>query len=302
MGSRVERRIRVFPDPARESEGAARHIAERARAAVRARGRFSWVLAGGHTPEALYRLLARRYRARFPWLETEVFFGDERCVGPRDPESNYAMARATLLAHVPIPRRRIHRLRGEVRPASKEAQSYGRLVGPPSSTGEEELPPRFDLVLLGLGPDGHTASLFPGAAALRERSRSVVAIRHAGHPPWVPRLTLTLPALASSREVLFLVEGSEKAATVAKIIRAGPRGNPRLPASLVRSRGPILWYLDRSAAADIHPGQVRTGPSRPGRLDRFATSGGAGGASGEPDAYRRRPGRIRAPWAAPCAP
>jgi len=263
VGPRLEREIRVFPDPTREAEAVARHLAAQARAAVQARGRFSWVLAGGRTPEALYRLLARRWRSRFPWEETEIFFGDERCVGPRDPESNYAMARQALLAHVPIPRRQVHRLRGELRPASKAAEGYARLIGPTPPAGA---PPRFDTVLLGLGPDGHTASLFPGAPALRERTRMVVAVPRAGHPPWVPRLSLTLPALASSREVLFLVEGSEKAATVARVLRAGPRGNSKLPARMVRSAGPVLWFLDRAAASRMPRAAI--GPGLPPREKR----------------------------------
>ncbi|MFZ0699449.1 MAG: 6-phosphogluconolactonase [Thermoplasmata archaeon] len=248
MGPRLDPQVRVFSDPVREADAAARHLTELARAAVRARGRFSWVLAGGRTPEALYRLLARRYRSRFPWARTEVFFGDERCVGPRNPESNYAMAREALLAHVPIPPRRVHRLRGELRPASLAAERYARRIESTAPGGDA---PRFDVVLLGLGPDGHTASLFPGAPALRQRKRLVVAVPRAGHPPWVPRLSLTFPALASSREVLFLVEGAEKAAIVAKVWRAGARGDSRLPASLVRSAGPVVWLLDRAAAARL---------------------------------------------------
>ncbi len=268
MGARLEREIRVFPDPTREAEAAARHLAARARVAVRARGRFSWVLAGGRTPEGLYRLLARRWRSRFPWEATEIFFGDERCVGRRDPESNYAMAREALLAHVPIPRHRIHRLRGELRPASRAAEEYARLIGP---LPPAKASPRFDTVLLGLGPDGHTASLFPGAPAVRERTRTVVAVPRAGHPPWVPRLSLTLAALASSREVLFLVEGSEKADTVARVLRAAPRHSSNLPARMVRSAGPILWFLDRAAASRLPRAAI--GPDLPSREERRPARG-----------------------------
>lgn len=255
MGPRLAPEVRVYADPARQAAAAARHLAERARSAVRARGRFSWVLAGGHTPERLYRVLARRYRSRFPWKETEIFFGDERCVGPRSSDSNYAMAREALLAHVPIPSGRIHRLRGELRPARVAAERYAARIESSALAGSS---PRFDVVLLGLGPDGHTASLFPGAPALRERRRWVVSVPRAGHPPWVPRLSLTYPAIASSREVIFLVEGLAKAPTVARVLGAGARGSPRLPASLVRSHGSVRWYLDRAAAS-------RLGPGRPGR-------------------------------------
>jgi 6-phosphogluconolactonase len=246
----VDRRVRVYPNLASETVAAARHLAERGWEAVRVRGTFSLVLAGGRTPRGLYRLLARRYRESFPWRATEVFFGDERCVPPRDPDSNYAMARDALLSHVPIPRHRVHRLEGELRPPSAAAARYARLIGPLPSP-EESAHARFDLVLLGVGTDGHTASLFPNARALAERRRSVVAVRRPGQPPYRPRLTLTLPALGSSREVCFLVSGAEKAAAVASVLRSVRKGNPRFPASLVRGREATVWFLDRSSARDL---------------------------------------------------
>jgi len=251
----LARKVRVYPSLASETAALARHIAERARASVRARRSFSIVLAGGRTPQGLYRLLARRYRTSLPWSATEVFFGDERCVPAKDPESNYALAAEALLSHVAVPSRRVHRLRGELRPPSHAAARYSRLIGPlPSSSDPAEA--RFDLVLLGIGPDGHTASLFPGAAALRERRRTVVSVRRSGQPPYVPRLTLTLPALASAREVCFLVAGPDKAAAVASVFRSPPGGDPRFPASLVRASGPTIWFLDRAAARDL-PAVVR---------------------------------------------
>lgn len=239
--------LRVYPDLATETAAAARHLVERARQSVRSRGTFSWVLSGGNTPRGLYRLLAGRYRKSFPWTATEVYFGDERCVPPRHPDSNYAMARDSLLDHVPIPRRRIHRLRGELRPPSRAAALYARSIGPPASTTDPTRA-RFDFVLLGVGPDGHTASLFPGGRALKERRRRVVAVRHPGQAPYLPRLTLTLPALDSSREVCFLVSGEQKAAAVAAIFGSLPKGDGRYPASLVRPAGDIVWFLDRAAA------------------------------------------------------
>ncbi|MCI4342971.1 MAG: 6-phosphogluconolactonase [Thermoplasmata archaeon] len=246
----LARGLRVFPDLSSATAAAARHVRERAVEAVRARGRFAWVLAGGHTPEGLYRLLARSYRARFPWRETEIYFGDERCVSPRSLESNYATARDGLLARVPIRRTRIHRLLGEVRPPSRAAAGYARALGtlpPPGDAGAAW----FDLVLLGIGPDGHTASLFPGSRSLSETRRSVVAVRRAGRPPFLPRLTMTLPALAASREVLFLAAGADKADAVAAIFHALPNGTPEWPASLVRSTGPVVWYVDRAAASRL---------------------------------------------------
>jgi 6-phosphogluconolactonase len=249
----VGREVRVYPNLARETRAAARHIVARARESVRTRGVFSWVLAGGGTPLGLYRLLARQYRQSFPWGATEVYFGDERCVPPRHRDSNYAMARDSLLARVPIPRERIHRLRGERRPPSSAAVQYARVIGPVPPTADPERA-RFDLVLLGVGPDGHTASLFPEARSLKVLRKAVVAVRRSPEPPYVPRLTLTLPALNSSREVCFLVAGPEKAAAVAAIFRSLPDGTARLPASLVRSAGNTVWFLDRAAAHDLPPG------------------------------------------------
>jgi 6-phosphogluconolactonase len=248
------REVHVYPDLAAASSALARHLRARAIGAVRSRGRFSWVLAGGHTPEALYRLLARRYRARFPWGQTEVFFGDERCVPPHDPDSNYAMTEASLLSRVAIPPGHVHRLRGELRPASRAASEYARLLRPPPSRTRGETSVRFDLALLGLGPDGHTASLFPRASALREKRRAVVAVARSAQPPYVPRLTLTLPALASSREVVFLVAGKDKAVAVAGTLQARGSGNARWPASRVRSAGDVRWFLDRAAASALPEG------------------------------------------------
>lgn len=246
----VDRELRIYPDLTAATSAAARHLSNLARRCVRARGRFAWVLAGGRTPEKLYRLLANRYFHQFPWDRTEVYFGDERCVPPRAPDSNYAMAYKSLLRHVPIPRRRIHRMRGELRPPSRAAIVYGRILGPLSAHHDLDHA-MFDAVLLGIGPDGHTASLFPQASALRERRRSTVAVRRSGQPPFIPRLTLTLPALASSREVAFLVSGSEKAAAVAAVVRGYRSEAPKWPASLVRPAGRTLWFLDRAAASEL---------------------------------------------------
>jgi 6-phosphogluconolactonase len=247
---RVAPDLEIHPNLSATTYAVARHLRARAVESVRARGRFAWVLAGGRTPETLYRLLSERYLHRFPWGRTEVFFGDERCVSPRNPESNYAMARETLLRHVPIPRGSVHRLRGELRPPSRAASEYAALLGPLAAHRRLDNA-WFDLVLLGLGPDGHTASLFPGAPALRERRRSVVAVRRSGQPPLVPRLTLSLPALASSREVVFVAGGPEKAAALAAVFRTLPRGDSKWPASLVRSVGRTVWFVDRGAASEL---------------------------------------------------
>lgn len=244
-GSGVAPDLRVFPDLGRASRALADHLAERARAAVAARGRFRWVVSGGATPRPLYGWIARRYRRGWPWSRTEVYFGDERCVPPDDPASNGAMLHAALLDRVPIPPGQIHRIPAELRPTSRAAAYYAREIRASAIRPEDRT--RFDVVLLGIGPDGHTASLFPGDAATRARRRGVAAVARAPRPPRVPRVTLTLPAIASSREVCFLVAGADKAAALAEILG----GRSRLPAARVRSRGPVRWFVDRAAAAGV---------------------------------------------------
>jgi 6-phosphogluconolactonase len=255
----VARRVEIFPDLTAASTVLAARVAHAARAAVRQRGRFSWVLAGGKTPQPLYQRLAESHRREFPWANTEVYFGDERCVGPRHPDSNFRAAWESFLSRVPVVRSRVHRMIGERRPPSEAARTYARRLG--ASTGRGTEPPRFDLVLHGVGPDGHTASLFPGQPAVYERRRSVVAVARAGQPPHVPRITLTVPALASSRELWFLVAGDDKADAIRRVFAAPDAGDPDTPASLVRSRGPTDWFLDEAAAARL-PASVRAAAMR----------------------------------------
>jgi len=247
----VTPRVRVFPDLDRASAALARHLVERGLEARKARGRFRWVISGGRTPVGLFARLAGADGRRFPWSDTEVFFADERCVPPHHPDSNFRSAWESFLSRVPVRRSRVHRMRGELRPPSLAAARYARTLGAgaPSS-------PRFDLVLLGIGPDGHTASLFPGSPAVTEVRRPVVAVPRAGQPPYVPRLTLTPPALSSAREVCFLVAGADKSDAVTGIFRARPPGDPRFPASCVQPASPPVWFLDRAAAEGLPSGRA----------------------------------------------
>lgn len=201
-------------------------------------------LAGGSTPKAMYRLLASpAYRERVEWRRVEIYFGDERCVPPDDPQSNYRMAREALLEHVPA---RVHRMRGEDEPAAA-ASAYERelreLLG---------ATPRVDLVLLGMGDNGHTASLFPGLHAVEERERWVVAEYVAEVSMW--RLTVTPVVLNASAEVLFLVAGADKAAMLHRVLE-GPRDARALPAQVVAPRdGRLTWLVDAAAAAALKQG------------------------------------------------
>jgi 6-phosphogluconolactonase len=241
--TRARAELRVFPDLAALSAAAAEVVVERAAEAVAARGAFAVALSGGRTPRALYELLGdpgREFSRRVPWEKTHAFFGDERCVPPDHPDSNYGMARAALLARVPIPPGQVHRVRGELADAGQAAAEYEQAMR--DFFGED---PVFDLVVLGMGSDGHTASLFPGSAALSERERWVAA-------PFVEgigahRITLTLPVLGRSRAAVFLVAGADKAAALARALGEGPAGE-RPPAARVRPSGALLWLADRAAA------------------------------------------------------
>jgi 6-phosphogluconolactonase len=258
---RLSPTVDVYPDLRSASTALAAELTESARAAVEARGRFRWVLSGGRTPLPLFELLAGAAGRRMPWGESEVFFADERCVPARDDASNFASVWSALLSKVPIPRSRVHRMRGEVRPASRAASQYARLVGPVPSSRSPAAAPLFDLVLLGIGPDGHTASLFPDSPALLEFRRSVISVRRAGQPPFVPRLTMTLPALGSAREVVFLVSGEDKGEALRGIFGGGGEGSARWPASRVRTAGTMRWFLDRAAARSL-PRSVRLSQHR----------------------------------------
>jgi 6-phosphogluconolactonase len=219
-------------------EAAAEEAAARL-AAVAGAGHLA--LAGGSTPRRAYELAAER---RPDWSRAEVWWGDERCVPPDDERSNYRMTREALLDRLLVPPRNVHRIRGELAP-EKAADEYARELGDRS----------LDLVLLGLGPDGHTASLFPRSPALSESERTVLAVE-AGLEPFVPRVTLTLPALERARIILFLVAGSDKANAVARAFGAA-EPDAGTPASLVRSaNGGTLAILDEAAAAEL-PASIR---------------------------------------------
>lgn len=258
MVLRVDRQVQVYPDLTAASRALADEVVRCAAESVRERGRFRWVISGGRTPLALFQLLAGSPGRRMPWGATEVFFADERCVGPRDPDSNFGAAWAGFLSRVPIRRRQVHRMRGELRPPSRAASEYAREIAG-GRTPKDAAAPRFDLVLLGIGPDGHTASLFPNSPALRELRRSVVSVRRSGQPPFVPRLTMTLPALRSSREVIFLVAGPDKAKAMRAIFNASDAGSFEWPASRVRPMGTVQWFVDRDAASAL-PAAVTARP------------------------------------------
>jgi len=245
---RAASQIRVFPTSRALADAAAETLRRRAASAVAARGRFTLALSGGQTPERLYRVLAARGPQALPYDRIEVFWGDERAVPPQRRESNYRLAREAWLSRVPLRARQLHRIRGEARPRTREAQRYERLLA-----RRLGVPPRIDLILLGIGPDGHTASLFPRTPALH--SERLVEVTDAPIPPR-GRVTVTLRLIRSARAVLFLVAGVGKAGLVARALMEPP--SEAIPASLVRGRH-VTWFLDAAAAARL-PGALRSSP------------------------------------------
>lgn len=234
--------VTVFPDRASLDKAAADLITELSQRAVTSRGKFTIALSGGTTPRGLYSLLASSsYRERIDWRATHVFWADERAVAPDHEDSNFRLAQELLLSQVPIARKNVHRIRGEDGPAFA-ASSY-----------EQELlslfdkdPFLFDLVILGMGADGHTASLFPGSRALPAASALVLPVAAGGTAH--ERITLTLAAINRCRQVLFLVAGAEKAGTVREVLEGKDR--ERYPAALVRPvAGQTLWFLDSAAGS-----------------------------------------------------
>jgi 6-phosphogluconolactonase len=247
MGS--EPTVTIVPDPDALAEAAARLTADVAARAIAVRGRFMWALAGGDTPRPTYaRLALSPFRERVDWRRTWVFFGDERAVPPDHTGSNYRMAQETLLSRVPIPAAQVLRIRGEAEDPEVAAAEYARVLSQAFGTRRGELP-RFDLVLLGLGVDGHTASLFPDSPVVREVFRTVAAV-HVTAASIPQRLTLTLPVFNAAARVIFLVAGAEKAKVVKAVLGEGAT----LPAAMVRpDGGELVWLLDRAAAAQISP-------------------------------------------------
>lgn len=238
----------VLPDAAALAARAAQYFVEQAEHAVASRGRASIAISGGSTPRATFALLAdpaQPWRARMPWSQLDLWWVDERCVPQDDPDSNYRMTREAMLDHVPLQPEQIHRMECELEPEAAAARYESELRNSFRLEGAEL--PRFDAVQLGMGPDGHTASLFPHTQALHELGRLAVANHVENKDAW--RVTLTWPVINRGSQVFFLIGGADKA-QILKEIFAGPRDPDRLPSQLIRPAGGILTLLlDRAAAA-----------------------------------------------------
>jgi 6-phosphogluconolactonase len=243
--------IKVVADPAAVAREAAERFVQLARASIADHGRFSVALAGGSTPKAMHELLAAEpLRSQVDWPNVLAFFGDERCVPPDHKDSNFKMANDTLLSKVPIPAGNVFRMRGEADP-QEAAREYGLLLKDklPSTSSGQGGDGGLDLVLLGMGDDGHTLSLFPGTKAVDEREHRVVANyaeKSTTGKSW--RITMTAPFVNKARNVLIAVTGKGKAGRIQEILESGP-GQVRYPIQLIQpAGGKLTWLLDQAAS------------------------------------------------------
>ncbi|HVR46629.1 MAG TPA: 6-phosphogluconolactonase [Candidatus Binatia bacterium] len=239
MSARGE--MHVYRDPAALARALADYVVATAGLAMAERGVFRIALSGGHTPQTTYEVLGREpLRAEISWSDTFIYFGDERCVPPNDEQSNYRMVQRALLQHVPIPPANVHRIRGEIDPGLA-ANEYGSILR--ADLGNA---PHFDLMLLGLGKDGHTASLFPGMAPDMDNAALVRAVYAEADAMW--RVTITPKVINMSRSVAFAVQGSDKAEILAQVCE-GSYDPTQYPAQIVQPEsGRLAWFVDELAA------------------------------------------------------
>ena len=245
-----------YPNLETLSRAAAEYICDLAEESVQQQGGFSIALAGGHTPKSLYENLARHpIEARMPWPKIHVFWGDERCVPPDHPDSNYRMASFALISQVPIPPQNVHRIPVDKGSPEQAAEGYEKVLreffghsiegNAPErpSAGNRQFTP-LDLILLGIGKDGHTASLFPGDALLEEKDRWVASVGIPRGSPPVPRVTMTLPMINRARRVMFLASGVEKRDVVSSILNDPNKARRLYPAARIQPQGKLVWFLD----------------------------------------------------------
>lgn len=247
---KAKRELRKLTTPQDLFQAAAEEVIAVAAKAIDQRGRFTIALSGGSTPKGLYTLLAANAGSSLAWPEMFFFFGDERHVPPESADSNYRMANESLFSKAPIPSENIFRVPAEIGDAAQAAAEYENTLRKFFDLQPGEVP-QFDLILLGMGPDGHTASLFPETNALDEKSKLVVA-------NWVEklkssRITFTLPLLNAAKNVFFLVSGADKAAALHRVLDENSPGE-KYPAKLVNpTNGKLIWFVDRAASSDLSP-------------------------------------------------
>jgi 6-phosphogluconolactonase len=238
--------VRVLTDPPAVFAAAAVEFLQRARTAIQGSGRFTVALSGGSTPRNLYSLLATQ--SDVPWGQIRFFFSDERHVPPDSPDSNFRMADESLFSRAPIPQENIFRVPAEIPDADRAAQSYEQTLRQFFQLEEDDLP-RFDLILLGLGPDGHTASLFPRTAALHEDERLVAANWVEQFKTW--RITFTYPALNHAAAVLFMATGAEKQEALLQVLQGKPDLETYPAQGIKPTNGSLIWLVDQAAAGPM---------------------------------------------------
>jgi 6-phosphogluconolactonase len=249
----VEREIRILSDGAAIAKRAAQEFVQAAGSAVREKGCFRVALAGGSTPKALYSLLATdpALRSQVPWDKMHLFFGDERHVGPEDPDSNFRMATEAMISKVPLKPEQVTRIKGEYPDTEQAALEYEKAVRANFKLRDGEYP-RFDLLLAGMGNEGHTLSLFPGTRALHTNGR--VAVRNWVGKLYTERITLTAPAANNAARILFMVTGADKALAL-KAVLEGPYEPEQLPAQFLQPKnGKLLWLVDTAAGSMLAVG------------------------------------------------
>jgi len=249
----VNREVQILPDAAAIARRAAERIIESAAAAVKERGVFTISLAGGSTPKTLYTLLATdpAFKSKMPWDKTQFFFGDERHVPPDDSESNFRMANESMLSKLSLKPEQVLRIKAEYDDAEKAAKEYEQTLRSSFKLSDSQLP-RFDVLLLGMGDEGHTLSLFPGTKALHDNGRLVMS-------NWVgkfftTRITTTAPVASNSALVIFMITKADKALAL-KAVLEGPYEPEQLPSQLIQPKnGKLLWLLDTTAASKLAAG------------------------------------------------
>lgn len=244
MDKNIVKNARIFADLNALSRDVVEDSVRAANEAVGARGRCLIALSGGKTPEKAYELWSKEFRAQMPWAKTHFFWGDERFVPADDPKNNYRMTRESLFRHIPAPPENIHPIDTSFPTADEAARAYEKVLrGFISETG-----PSFDVMFLGVGAEGHTASLFPDSPALREENRWVVGVRAPVEPP--VRISLTFPVLRRARVTYFLLAGAGKQGIVETLRKDADAGTQKLPVEMLRPEGKVIWFLDRAAAGE----------------------------------------------------
>ncbi|MBW1807467.1 MAG: 6-phosphogluconolactonase [Deltaproteobacteria bacterium] len=233
--------VRRFPDLSELSKAAAEFITNLINTTLEDKDFFSLVLSGGNTPRRLYEILAAAPLAdRVPWSRVHLFWGDERCVAQDHPDSNFKMANELLISKVALPQDNVHRIAVETGPPDEVARAYEQVLKRFFGGGS----PNFDLVLLGMGKDGHTASLFPKDSVLLEQVKNVAAVYPTAASVAVPRITITFPAINRAACAMFLVSGKDKHAVFKAIIGRADRAGPTYPAALVEPREKLIWFVE----------------------------------------------------------